>query len=124
MLGLLRLISFRHFLRSPLRSALTVLGIAVGVATMVGIKAINQSVMDAFRSTIDTIAGKADLTIAGTQVGFDDSLLEKVKAGPGVGHAAASLTAIAPVKGSPGESLYVMGIDFLDDGFFRSYEGV
>ncbi len=124
MLALLRLISIRHIFLSPLRSAITVLGIAVGVATMVGIAAINTSVMDAFRSTIDTIAGKADLTIAGTPVGFDDSLLEKVQQTPGVTHAAASLTAIAPVKGSPGESLYVMGVDLLDDGFFRTYEGV
>ncbi len=124
MLALLQLVSIRHLYRSPRRTCLTVLGIAVGVATMVGIAAINQSVMDAFRSTIDTIAGKADLTIAGTPVGFDDALLEKIKAAPGVAHAAGSLTAIAPVNGSPGESLYVMGIDFLDDGFFRSYEGV
>src|SRR4051812_32758748 len=124
MLGLLRLISLRHLFRSPLRTVLTILGVAVGVATMVGIKAINQSVMDAFRSTIDTIAGKADLTIAGTNAGFNDELLEKVKQLPGVTHAAGSLTAIAPVKGMPGESLYVMGIDMLDDGFFRTYEGV
>lgn len=124
MLALLRLISIRHIFGSPLRSSITVLGIAVGVATMVGIAAINTSVMDAFRSTIDTIAGKADLTIAGTPIGFDEALLEKIKAAPGVTHAAASLTAIAPVKGSPGESLYVMGVDLLDDGFFRTYEGV
>src|SRR3954469_25270692 len=104
MLGLLRLISLRHLFRSPLRTGLTVLGVAVGVATMVGIKAINTSVMDAFRSTIDTIAGKADLTIAGTPVGFNDELLEKIKNTQGVTHAAGSLTAIAPVQGSPGES--------------------
>ncbi len=124
MWALLRLISIRHIFGSPLRSTLTVLGVAVGVATMVGIAAINTSVMDAFRSTIDTIAGKADLTIAGTPIGFDDAMLKKIQDTPGVTHAAASLTAIAPVKGSPGESLYVMGIDLLDDGFFRSYEGV
>jgi putative ABC transport system permease protein len=124
MLALLRLISIRHIFGSPLRSSITVLGIAVGVATMVGIAAINTSVMDAFRSTIDTIAGKADLTVAGTPIGFDDSLLEKIQKLDGVTHAAGSVTAIAPVKGSPGESLYVMGVDLLDDGFFRTYEGV
>src|SRR5688572_22302531 len=121
MLALLRLISIRHIFGSPLRSTITVLGIAVGVATMVGIAAINTSVMDAFRSTIDTIAGKADLTIAGTPIGFDDALLEKVQKLEGVTHAAGSVTAIAPVKGSPGESLFVMGVDLLDDGFFRTY---
>ncbi|MBS1153927.1 MAG: transporter permease protein, partial [Myxococcaceae bacterium] len=124
MLALLRLISLRHIFGSPLRSSITVMGIAVGVATMVGIAAINTSVMDAFRSTIDTIAGKADLTIAGTPIGFDDALLEKVQKLEGVTHAAGSVTAIAPVQGSPGESLYVMGVDLLDDGFFRTYEGV
>lgn len=124
MLTLLRLVSIRHLTLSPLRSALTIVGIAVGVATMVGITAINTSVMNAFRSTIDTVAGKADLTVASTTKGFDDALLEQVKNVPGVAHAAGSLTAIAPVVGVPGENLYVLGVDLLDDGFFRTYEGV
>lgn len=122
MLSLLRLISIRHLGRSPLRSVLTIIGVGIGVATLVGIAAINTSVMNAFRSTIDTVAGKADLTVAATQRGFDDSWLDKVKAVPGVAHAAGSLTAVVPVKDSPGESLYVMGVDLLDDGFFRQYE--
>ena len=63
MLALLRLVSVRHLFGHPLRSALTLFGVAIGVATLVGIAAINRTVMDAFRSTIDTIAGKADLTV-------------------------------------------------------------
>ncbi|MBX7096170.1 MAG: ABC transporter permease [Myxococcaceae bacterium] len=122
MLALLRFVSLRHLWRSPLRSLLTVFGVAVGVATMVGIASINSSVMSAFRSTIDTVAGKADLTVAGSQAGFDDGLLEQVKALPGIEHAAGSLSFIAPVLGSPGEKLYVLGVDLLDDGFFRTYE--
>ncbi len=121
---LLRLVSLRHLLGAPLRTGLTLLGVAVGVATMVGVTAINRSVMDAFRSTVDTIAGKADLTVAGTQLGFDEAVLEQVRAVPGVAHASGGLTVIAPVKGSPGESLYIMGVDLLDDGHFRTYEGV
>ncbi len=124
MLALLRLISIRHLFGSPLRSLLTLFGVAVGVGTMVGITAINRSVMGAFRSTIDTIAGKADLTVAASQAGFDEGVLEKVKAVPGVVHASAGVTVVAPVEGSPGESLYVMGVDLLDDGFFRTYEAV
>lgn len=121
---LLRLLSLRHMLGAPLRSSLTVLGVAVGVATMVGVATINRSVMDAFRSTVDTIAGKADLTVAGTQAGFEDALVDEVKSVPGVAHASGSVTEIAPVKGMPGVSLYVMGVDLLDDGHFRTYEGV
>lgn len=124
MLALLRLVSLRHLFGSPLRSGLTVLGVAVGVATIVAIAALNRTVMESFRSTVDTISGKADLTIAQTQAGFEDSLVEKVKSVPGVAHASGALSVIAPVQGSPGESLYVLGVDLLDDGHFRSYEGV
>ncbi len=124
MLALLKLISLRHLLGSPLRTGLTVMGVAVGVSTLVGISSINRSVMAAFRSTIDTVAGKADVSVAATAAGFPEALLEQVRATPGVQHAAGTLTVVAPVKDAPGESLYVMGIDFLDDGFFRSYEGV
>ncbi|MBL8919705.1 MAG: FtsX-like permease family protein [Myxococcaceae bacterium] len=124
MFALLRLVSLRHVSDSPLRTAITVMGVAVGVATLVGISSINRSVTNAFRSTIDTVAGKADVSIAGTTAGFPEELLEQVRAVKGVQHAAGTLTVVAPVKDSPGESLYVMGIDFLDDGYFRSYEGV
>ncbi len=99
-------------------------GVGIGVATLVGIAAINRSVMDAFRSTIDTIAGKADLTVAGTQTGFEDSWLDKVKAVPASPTPPAASPSVVPVKDSPGESLYVMGVDLLDDGYFRQYEGV
>ena len=119
---LLRLVSLRHFTLSPLRTALTVVGVAVGVATLVGITAINRSVMDAFRSTIDTIAGKADLTVAAETTGFPEELLDTVRAVPGVTHASGGLTVIAPVKDSPKDSLYLVGVDLLDDGYFRTYE--
>ncbi len=122
-LPLLRLVSLRHLLQAPLRTALTLVGVAVGVATMVGVTAINRTVMEAFRSTVDTISGRADLTVAGTQVGFPDEVLQQVRDVPGVLHASGGLSVIAPVQGSPGESLYVMGVDLLDDGYFRTYEG-
>src|SRR5688500_5979606 len=120
---LLRLVSLRHLSLAPLRSTLTVLGVAVGVATTVGIVAVNGSVVEALRPTIDSIAGRADLTVAAGVSGFEESALELVKATPGVAHASAALSAVAPVKGSPGESLYVLGVDLLDDGHFREYRG-
>ncbi len=121
MLQLLRLVSLRHLFGAPLRTVLTILGVSVGVATMVGIAAINKTVLDAFRSTVDTIAGKADLTVAGSQSGFDEALVERVREVEGVTAASGGMTVIAPVAGSPGDSLYVMGVDLLDDGYFRDY---
>jgi putative ABC transport system permease protein len=124
MWSLLRLVSFRHVFGSPLRTLLTLVGVAVGVATLVGITAINRAVMEAFRSTIDKVAGKADLTVAAETVGFPEELLETVRAVPGVLHASGGISVNAPVKDVPSESLYVLGVDLLDDGFFRTYEGV
>lgn len=124
MLSLLKMVSMRHVLGSPLRTLLTVAGIGIGVATLVGIAAINHSVMQAFRSTIDTIAGKADLTAGAEETGMPEALLDQVRELPGVAHAAGSVNVVAPVKDSPGENLFIMGIDLLDDGFFRTYEGV
>ncbi len=123
MLSLLRLISFRHLLRTPLRSLLTIAGVSVGVATLVGITSINSAVMKAFRSTIDTVAGKADLSVAAGLSGFDEAVLEKVKQTKGVKHASGTLSAVLPVKGLPQERLFVMGVDLLDDGYFRTLEG-
>jgi putative ABC transport system permease protein len=123
MLKLLRLVSLRHYVASPLRSVLTVLGVAVGVATMVGVLSINGSVLESFRSTVDAIAGKADLSVSGAQVGFEESVLEQVRAVPGVTHVSGVLSVIAPVQGAPGERLYILGVDLLDDGHFRTYEG-
>lgn len=123
MLRLLRLTSWRHMVRTPLRSILTVLGVSIGVATLVGITSINSAVMKAFRSTIDTVAGKADLSIAAGHSGFDESVLETVKKTPGVLHASGTLNLVLPVKDLPQERLLVMGVDLLDDGFFREYEG-
>lgn len=123
MLQLLRLVSIRHLGLSPLRSVLTIFGVAVGVATLIGIAAINRAVLGAFRSTIDTIAGKADLSISAGQAGFDEEVLERVSKLPFVTHAAGSITHTLPVKGTPGERLLVMGVDLLDDGYFRNYEG-
>ena len=124
MFSLLRLISLRHVFDAPLRSLLTLIGVSVGVATLVGIAAINRSVMDAFRSTIDTVAGKADLTVAAETAGMPEALLDTVRGVPGVLHASGSIDVIAPIKNRPGENLYILGVDLLDDGFFRTYEGV
>ncbi len=122
--SLLRLVSLRHVFDAPLRTLLTLVGVAVGVATLVGIAAINRTVMDAFRSTIDTVAGKADLTVAAESAGMPEELLEQLRGVPGVLHASGGINVIAPVKGKPGENLYLLGIDLLDDGYFRTYEGV
>jgi putative ABC transport system permease protein len=119
---LLRFISVRHLLRAPFRTSLTVGGIAVGVAMMVSIAAVNRAVLEAFQSTVETVAGKADLSVASAGSGFPEEILDQVRAIPGVAKAAGTLSIVAPVVGQPGESLYIMAVDLTDDGTFRDYK--
>ena len=54
---LLRLISWPYIRKHALRWLLTIAGIVLGVAVFVGMHTANQSVLYAFRQTVDRIAG-------------------------------------------------------------------
>ena len=75
---LLRLISWPYFRKHVLRTMLTVAGIVLGVAVFVGMHTANQSVLFAFASTVDRIAGKTELQVTAGETGFEEDVLEKV----------------------------------------------
>jgi len=61
MLRLLNTISWRHVRHHRLRTFLTFLGMALGVAVIVAIALVNRALTTSFQSTIEQIAGKAVL---------------------------------------------------------------
>ena len=67
---LLREVSLRHLRHSPLRSGLVVLGISLGVCMLTAVLATNDSLVFRLRDMVDRVAGKADLTSAGSEAGF------------------------------------------------------
>ena len=73
---LLRLISWPYFRKHVLRTALTTAGIVLGVAVFVGMHTANQSVLAAFRQTIDRIAGSTQLQVSAGEPGLDEAVLE------------------------------------------------
>ena len=91
MLALLREISFRHWIRSPLRSLLIVLGIALGVALYVATGAASKSMSAAFAELVARASGRADLTIQSDSNTLTSDLVADVADVPGVSHAAATL---------------------------------
>ncbi len=90
MLRLLRRVSLPYLRANLGRTALVVGGIAAGVAMMVGIAISNASVLAGFRHAIESVAGPADLevTLGFGEVGFDEGVLELVRADPDVEAAA------------------------------------
>lgn len=101
------------------------IGIALGVAVLVAVIAVNQSILASVASTIDDIAGKADLRVSAGSSGLDESLIEAIRTTPGVFKATLVIEQTAKIvdRRAGNERLLVLGIDFLnaDDEYFRSY---
>src|SRR5213594_1734652 len=122
MFRLLQTLSWRHVRRHQLRTALTFLGIALGVAVIVAIAMVNRSLTSSFQSTIEQIAGKAVLQVANGESGINESLFSVIRDTPGVQDAAAAVEGFLPVSGKRGERLYVYGVDLLTDFAIRDHQ--
>ena len=119
---LLTTISWRHARHHRLRTILTFFGIALGVAVIVAVGAVNRSLTTSFQSTIDQIAGKAVLQVANGESGIDENLSTTIRDTPGVENAAPAVEGFLPVASAPGERLYVYGVDFLTDSTMREHQ--
>jgi putative ABC transport system permease protein len=118
--GLFRRVSLRRMRRHRLRAALTVLGVALGVAALVSIRLLHTSVSRAYAATIDRIAGRAALQVTNGEAGVPEELVDAVKQLPGVKVAAPSVQGFLPLADGGGQ-LYVLGIDVLADDALRTY---
>ena len=75
---ILRALVIRPILREPMRTALTILGIAVGVAVVVAIALSNQSALRAFSESVDAVAGRANYQIV-SDVGLSEDVLRALQ---------------------------------------------
>ena len=74
----------RHFRESRTLFLLTVVGVALGVASVVAIQTLNQGAMQAFDGSVRAVSGQADLSVLGVTPAFDEKLLVTVLADPAV----------------------------------------
>ncbi|MGK5087269.1 FtsX-like permease family protein [Bdellovibrionota bacterium FG-2] len=122
MRNLLTYIGLRHLRRKPLRTLLTALGIAFGVALFLGIKLINESVLGSFQDTIESVTGKAKLTVSAGDAGFPEERLEVIRNTKGVKHAVPMVEARAYFAGTTQETLMILGVDLLQEQSVRTYK--
>ena len=73
-----------HFRRAPSLFFLSVLGVALGVASVVAIQIINRNAMGAFSAGIRAVSGEVDLTVLGQTTTFSEELYAQVLAVEGV----------------------------------------
>jgi putative ABC transport system permease protein len=118
------MLSLRTLLRHPLQFALMTLGIALGVAVIIGIDLANASAARAFDLSTSAVAGRATHHIVAGSQGVDESLYvrlrtdpqwrEKLQIAPLV-----SADVVSPQLGDV--SFTLIGIDPFAEAPFRSY---
>ncbi|MGE3490868.1 MAG: ABC transporter permease [Vicinamibacterales bacterium] len=124
---------FTQFILRPLaadklRTATTVLGVALGIAVVVAIQLTNASSVRGFETALETVAGKTAVQIVGTG-GVDEDLLPSLgwlreygAVSPAIeGNAALVFGELDSLRRRDLEAVRVLGIDILRDLPFREY---
>ena len=110
--------SFSYLLRHPWQLALSVIGIAVGVAVIVAVDLANASARKAFLLSMDTITGEATHQVIGGPSGVSENTYARLRVEYGV-------RAIAPVVEGmisvDGTSLTLLGVDLFAEQDIRSF---
>ncbi len=119
MLTIVRLVVLRHLLSNKARSALTLGGIALGVAVVFAISVLNRSVMASFRQAVEDVSGKAALCV-GRGTGLAEALLERVRNVPGVALAAPVIEDTLRDE-THSVTLALLGVDAIADREVRDY---
>jgi putative ABC transport system permease protein len=73
-MGMLWSASFRHLLRHPVQLLLALLGLALGVATIVAVDVATGSAARAFELSVDAVQGPATHELDGGPAGLDEAL--------------------------------------------------
>ena len=120
------MLSLRTLLRHPIQFAIMTLGIALGVAVIVGIDIANASAARAFDLSTTALTGRATHSIIGGAQGVDESIYVRLRTDPqwhGKLESAPIVIAYG-VSHQLGEVLFtVLGIDPFAEAPFRSYLG-
>ena len=61
-----------------IRTATTVIGVALGIAVVIAIQLTNQSSVRGFETALETVAGKTSVEIIGAGTGVDESQLPEL----------------------------------------------
>ncbi|HEX7087473.1 MAG TPA: FtsX-like permease family protein [Vicinamibacterales bacterium] len=120
---LFRWFILRRLRQEPVRTTLTVAGIALGVAVGLAIRLANASATAGFAASLDAVAGRTSLEIVGPGVGVSEARLASLGWLREWGEVSPVIEgdAVAEVGGGRGELLRVLGADILRDQSLREY---
>ena len=113
--------SARHLARHPWQAALSVLGIALGVAVVVSIDLASESARRAFTLAAEGVTGRATHQIVGGSGGFDERLVPRLTRELGLHPVAPVVEGWVGLKAAPGRTLQLLGVDPFSEAPFRPY---
>jgi putative ABC transport system permease protein len=115
-------ITWKQWRLHKLRTFLTLLGIALGVAVFFAVRTANLTLLSSLTLTIEKLAGKATLQIIGGEGGFPESVWETAKDIEGVRVAQPVIEVIANTAFEDEGNLMIVGVDMLGDRELREYQ--
>jgi putative ABC transport system permease protein len=86
MFPLLHWLSARHWRQHPIRAALTLIGVSLGVAVTLAVNLIGTEIQMSHRRSLEYIAGKAELTVSAGETGMSREVTDRIAAVDGVAH--------------------------------------
>ncbi len=124
MTSLLSRSSLQYLRSRPWLMALSVLGIALGVAIVVAIDLANTSASDAFRLSTSTVTGEATHQVVGAGAGLDQAVYRDLRTEHGFRKIAPVVEGYATVEGTAeSRTFQLLGVDPFAEGPFRPYAG-
>lgn len=118
---ILRALILRPLLHEKVRTSLTILGIAVGVAVVVAIQLANQSALRAFRESVDAVAGKANFQIVADAGVIGEETMLRLQPLWGLGARFAPVIDVEGVMEPSQQPIRLLGVDLFSDLHFRDY---
>jgi putative ABC transport system permease protein len=117
------LIFAAHVTQWPLRTLLTVIGVALGVSASVAVRTANIDVLRSFEQAVLTVAGPTTLEISGGELGLDERLITAVRNVPGVTSASPVIlqTAVRIDTGGRSQAVQVLGLDLFAEADSRGF---
>jgi putative ABC transport system permease protein len=109
----------RHLLQDPWRTAIVILGVAVGASVFLSIRLAVDASVDSFAKSMDHLIGKADYTVRSEGLGVPEGLFATLSSHPAVEHAAPVLSAYVRFNDETHEPFLLVGIDPLAERDFR-----
>lgn len=122
MLATLLQLGVREWSRHRTRLVLTIAAVALGVGVFFAIQTANVALVSSLAQTVEQLAGRATLQVTTGESGLPESVLDQVRATPGVAVAEPIIEVIAHTAYADEGNLLILGIDSTGDQQLRAYQ--